>query len=363
MKEVLLIDCGNYNSVTTVQINYIKCLLRENYKIKYVIFQDGNKVDEIKFQRWPQHDNLIYVEIKANKRVYQFLRKVIGVILTNYLLLRRILKQVDHAICFEYYSAAPVFIHSFLSNNFNYQIASLELYNTQSLLVKRAFQNANLVTTQDELRKQQIEKYYCISKPSNTDILYNSSLSFEEITIDKIEVPQRIQNQMKLLFIGSLISEHCIEEVIDWVEEIPENNCIIFHGWGLSPKNRLKIERLEELYPHKVWLSQLILNEKDKWKMYNIADFGIVMFNKNHRNNEFAGLSAGKLFDFIRAGVPVIASDSKLLSQYILENNLGFVFSKVNFIENLNSKQVFSGKWEEFSFDKKFYKVINCLEK
>jgi len=363
LKEVLLIDCGNYNSVTTVQINYIKCLLRDNYKIRYVIFQDSSNVDEIKFQRWPQHKNLIYVEIKANKRVYKFLRKVIGVIFTNYLLLRRILRKVDHAICIEYYSATPVYIHSILSKKFDYQIASLELYNTQSLLVKRAFQNANLVTTQDELRKQQIEKYYCISKPSKTDILYNSSLSFEEITLDKIEVPQRIQNQMKLLFIGSLISEHCIEEVIDWVEEIPENNCIIFHGWGLSAKNRLKIERLEELYPHKVWLSQLILNEKDKWKMYNIADFGIVMFNKNHRNNEFAGLSAGKLFDFIRVGVPVIVSDSKLLSQYVTKNNLGFVYRKDNFIENLKSNQIISGKVENYSFDNQFYKVLNCLEK
>jgi hypothetical protein len=323
LKEVLLIDCGNYNSITTIQINYIKCLLRENFKIFYIIFKDNNKIDKIKYQRWPQHENLFYLEVNASNRLYQILRRLIGDALINYFLLRSILNRFHHAICFEYYSALPAYLHSILNKNFKFQVASLELYDTKSWLIKKAFQTAKLITTQDELRKEQIEKYFKLPTPSNVVLLYNTSLSFEEIPTDKVDVPSRIQDQKKILFIGSLISEHCIEDVIDWIEKIPENFCIIFHGWGLTEFNRNRIQISEKLWPNKVWLSDLILDETEKWKMYNVADYGIVMFSKTHRNNEFAGLSAGKLFDFIRLGVPVIVSDTMLLSSFTSNNNLG----------------------------------------
>ncbi len=356
MKEVLLIDCGNYNSVTTVQINYIKCLLHENYKVVYVIFMDKNKVDDIKYQRWPKHKNISYIEVNTGNLRYQLVRKLFGNALTNYYLLRSILKKFDHAICFEYYSALPVYLHSVFNNKFIFQIASLELYNTKNWLLQRAFQKAQLVTTQDELRKQQLEKYYNLSIPSKVHILYNTSLSFEEISTEKVEIPDRIKNQTKILFIGSLISEHCIEDVIDWVEEIPENFCIIFHGWGLAEHNNNRIQELEKLYPHKIWLSNLVLDEKDKWKMYNVADYGIVMFSKIHRNNEFAGLSAGKLFDFIRVGVPVIVSDTILLNSFTLSNNFGVVFKgDIKYILNeLGEHNKTKGTMYKYYFDTSF---------
>lgn len=363
MKEVLLIDCGNYNSVTTVQINYIKCLLHENYKVVYVIFIDKNKIDDIKYQRWPQHENISYIEINTTRGVHKILRKLIGNGLTNYLLINSILNKFKHAICFEYYSALPAFIHSVFFKNFNFQIASLELYNTKSWFVKKAFQKAKLITTQDELRKEQLEKYYELPEPSNVGILYNTSLSFEEITTESVQVPKRITRQKKILFIGSLISEHCVEEVINWVEEIPENFCIIFHGWGLTEENKNRIQELEKIFPHKVWLSTLLLDEKDKWKMYNIADYGIVMFNTTNRNNKYAGLSSGKLFDFIRVGVPVIVSDSKLLSEFTIRNKIGVLFKNVivkpeELSERLNISQTF----KKFSFESDFHAVIEFLK-
>jgi glycosyltransferase involved in cell wall biosynthesis len=241
----------------------------------------------------------------------------------------------------------------------------LELYNTKNWLVQKAFQKAQLITTQDELRKQQLEKYYNLSLPSKVQILYNTSLSFEEISTENVEIPERIKNQTKILFIGSLISEHCIEDVIDWVEEIPENFCIIFHGWGLAEHNNKRIQALEKLYPHKVWLSNLVLDEKDKWKMYNIADFGIVMFNKSHRNNEYAGLSAGKLFDFIRVGVPVIVSDTKLLSEFVLDCRVGIVFNNFDDLNRATTNfDILDFKNLEYMlFNNLFYKVIKLFEK
>jgi hypothetical protein len=232
--------------------------------------------------------------------------------------------------------------------------------------VQKAFQKAKLVTTQDGLRKVQIENYYGLSTPSNVGILHNTSLSFEEVSSGKVEVPARIQSQKKILFIGSLISEHCIEDVVSWIVEIPENFCVIFHGWGLSEVNRMKIEELQDFYPQKVWLSQLILDEKDKWKMYNIADVGVVMFSKDHRNNEFAGLSAGKLFDFIRVGVPVIVSDTQLLNEFVELNKIGRVVLN-NSHEEINeilidlslSKSNFR---EGIFFDKDFKTVLRILE-
>lgn len=363
MKEVILIDCGNCNSVTTVQINYIKCLLHENYKVVYVIFKDKNKVDDIKYQRWPKHNNISYIEVNTGNLRSYLVRKLFGNALANYYLLRSIIKKFNHAICFEYYSAVPVYLHSVFNKKFSFQIASLELYNTKNWLVQRAFQKAQLVTTQDVLRKQQLEKYYCLSMPSKVHVLYNTSLSFEEISTEKVELPDRIKNQTKILFIGSLISEHCIEEVIDWVEVIPENFCIIFHGWGLAEQNNNRIQELEKLYPHKIWLSNLVLDEKDKWKMYNIADFGIVMFNKMHRNNEYAGLSSGKLFDFIRVNVPVIVSDTRLLSDFTVRNNIGTLFDWVvlnpeKLLKEYNATSIF----KKFSFENNFQQVVDMIQ-
>jgi hypothetical protein len=367
MKEVLLIDCGNYNSVTTVQINYIKCLLKYGFKITYIIFKDGNQLDDIKFQRWPLHNNLTYKEVNLESVFVKIITKIFGKTLINYFLIKKFLNQYNHAVCFEFYSAAPVFIHSYLNKDFSYQIASLELYNTNSQVIKKAFQNAILITTQDELRKEQIVNYYRLPDSSKVRILYNTSLSFEEISTEKIEVPEVINNQKKILFIGSLISEHCIEDVIDCIEEMPNSFCIIFHGWGLSINNKKNIDKLQKIYPHKVWLSNIILNEQDKWKMYNIADFGVVMFNKMHRNNEYAGLSAGKLFDFIRVGVPVLVSDTKLLSHFVEKHSLGITVKEKISIhlkkETLNLNHFNNGldKFSTISFDIGFKEVIKAI--
>lgn len=362
MKQVLLIDCGNYNSVTTVQINYIKCLLKYGFKITYIIFKDGNQLDDIKLQRWPLHNNLTYKEINLESIFAKIFTKVFGKTLVNYFLIKKVLNQYNHAVCFEFYSAAPVFIHSYLNKGFSYQIASLELYNTNSQLIKKAFQNANLITTQDELRKEQIVNYYRLPDSSKVRILYNTSLSFEEISTERVQVPEAIKNQKKILFIGSLISEHCIEGVIDWIEEMPNNFCIIFHGWGLSKINRIKIENLQKKNPYKVWLSNLKLNEQEKWKIYNIADYGVVMFNKVHRNSEFAGLSSGKLFDFIRVKVPVIVNDTKLLAQFVKRKKIGIQYSKkLSFAQNISKIDFKIGNNLDLFFDFQFSIVIENI--
>jgi hypothetical protein len=163
-----------------------------------------------------------------------------------------------------------------------------------------------------------------------------------------------------------LITEHCIEEVIDWIELIDEHFCIVFHGWGLSETNKRRILQLIKNYPKKVWLSDIILSEAEKWKIYNIADIGIIMFNSTIRNNKFAGLSAGKLFDFIRLNIPVFVSNTKLLNTYVLENKFGLVFDKK---DSLNQKLKTLGdskknaNYSLTTFDVNFKIVLNCLEK
>lgn len=365
MKSVLIIDCGNYNSVTTVQINYIKCLLKEGFDINYVIFKDGNQIDEIKYQRWPQNQKIHYIELSNESITFRILSKLIGKSLLRFFRVYKHLKNSKHAICMEYYSAIPAYLYSLLESKFTYQIASLELYNHRSPLVLKAIQGAELITTQDELRKTQLLKYYNIKLEQKVQILYNTSLSWEPITSEKVQLPVEIQGQKIILFIGSLITEHCIEEVIDWIELIDENYCIVFHGWGISDKNKARIEELKERFPKKVWLSDIVLSEAEKWKMYNIADFGVVMFNKNHRNNEFAGLSAGKLFDFMRIGVPTIASKTELLSSFILDLQIGVVYEKRNDINSLllNLKKIdcdhLKMKFKDYSFSENFKFVVN----
>lgn len=365
MKSVLIIDCGNYNAVTTVQINYIKCLLKEGFDINYVIFKDRNKIDEIKYQRWPQNEKIHYFEISNESITFRILSKLIGKYLLRFFRIYKHLKNSKHAICMEYYSAIPAYLYSLLESKFTYQIASLELYNHRSPLVLKAIQGAELITTQDELRKTQLLKYYNIKLEQKVQILYNTSLSWEPITSEKVQLPVEIQGQKIILFIGSLITEHCIEEVIDWIELIDENYCIVFHGWGISDKNKARIEELKERFPKKVWLSDIVLSEDEKWKMYNVADIGIVMFNSAIRNNEFAGLSAGKLFDFIRLNIPVFVSNTKLLNTYVLENKFGLVFDNKN---SLNQKlrsledSKNSTNFTMTTFDINFKTVLNCLE-
>lgn len=365
MKSVLIIDCGNYNAVTTVQINYIKCLIREGFDINYIIFNNGNKIDNIKFQRWPQHEKINYIEISSNLIAIRFLSKIIGAHLIKLFQVYKYLKHVKHTICMEYYSAVPAYLFSLVNPNFTYQVASLELYNNGSPLAMKAMQQSKLITTQDELRKNQILKFYKIQRSEKIQVLYNTSLSWEPITTEKVDLPVDIQGQKIILFIGSLITEHCIEEVINWVEIIDDNYTIVFHGWGISEENKLRIVELEKKYPRKVWLSNIVLSEEEKWKIYNVADIGIVMFNSAIRNNEFAGLSAGKLFDFIRLGIPVFVSNTKLLSSFVLENKFGLVFDNKNSLNQKLRSLADSKNSTNFtmtSFDINFKTVLNCLE-
>ena len=100
--------------------------------------------------------------------------------------------------------------------------------------------------------------------------------------------------------------------------------------------------------------------------MYNIADYGIVLFNKNHRNNEFAGLSAGKLFDFVRVGIPVIASDSRLLNEFVELKKIGKVLVS-NSPEKLNEilfdlSLIKSRALGNLFFDNDFESVTRIIE-
>ena len=146
-------------------------------------------------------------------------------------------------------------------------------------------------------------------------VVYNSALGCELLPEknnylrDKFDINN---NKYIVLAVGSLIIEHCIDQIVTSVDEWPDNFVLVLHGWFGSSKDEQLIRHEIELRAERVFLSTDLLNQK--YQIFQSSDIGLVFFQHNNKNNYkknfiYAAGSSEKLFDFMRTGIPIIASN------------------------------------------------------
>lgn len=177
-------------------------------------------------------------------------------------------------------------------------------------------------------------------------------------------------NSKIILCVGSLIKEHCVIELVDSVEDWPNNVVLVMHGWFPDKTVKNYVMEKANLFIGKIYLSEDLFSQEDKYIPFLSSDIGFVGFKSTSENTRLAAGSAGKLFDFIRTGTPIVAYESPGMKYLIEENRLGFVFSDYGYLPNIFVK-IFSDyeTYREncfftsrfFDFDYQYKKVMESL--
>jgi hypothetical protein len=169
---------------------------------------------------------------------------------------------------------------------------------------------SNLILTQDVGRRALLSKIYRVNS-SKIKILPNSSMG--KINSQKHDY---FRQQFKLplrdklvLLTGSLMDEHCIDEIIKSTDNWPENFKLIVHGWFTHSNYTKKIVKHIKDRPGRVFLSSEILSDQDKIIIFQSVEYGLVFFKPINDNMTHAIGSAGKLYSFMQHGIPIISNN------------------------------------------------------
>jgi glycosyltransferase involved in cell wall biosynthesis len=162
-------------------------------------------------------------------------------------------------------------------------------------------------------------------------VAYNSAFGSELLLEkdnylrDKFNIPN---NKYIVLAVGSLQFEHCIDQIVISVDEWPDNFVLVLHGFFWNPDHEKVIRQEIELRSEKVFLSMDFLEGDSKYKVFQSSDIGLVLFQPINKNFMFAAGSSGKLFDFMRVGVPVIANDIPGMREIVEEKRFGIIVER-----------------------------------
>lgn len=135
---------------------------------------------------------------------------------------------------------------------------------------------------------------------------------------------------------------------------------IVFH-------NRLKNDTSQQLYLEKVrnaGKSNLCLSLdpvpfSELYSIFNSAQIGLVIYNTNNMDENFSaiGAASGKLYQYLKYGLPVIVSNMAGLKEIVLENGIGVTVDSPSdipiAIEKINSNYQWYSNNAKLTFEKK----------
>lgn len=127
-----------------------------------------------------------------------------------------------------------------------------------------------------------------------------------------------------VLYHGGLGPLNMVEEMIQAVPSWPAHWELLLHGWGPSDY----IERLrrmaEDLAPGRIRLSTTFLKYEDLDTLTAGADVGVALYRNTGSPNVFE-MASGKIFQYLKCGLPVVTVDFPNLRALVADHGAGFV--------------------------------------
>ncbi len=175
--------------------------------------------------------------------------------------------------------------------------------------------------------------------------------------------------QVVVLAAGGIADYYLVHELVRAAYQWPENWVLVVHGW-FQEHNRYHRE-LERLCDgRKVILSKKVLRQEEFDAMVASADVGVALY-KNVGPNHFH-ITSGKLMQYLRCGLPVVATDFPNLREIVEKHGCGLCVPDPAAIastiaEILREYPRFSQAArvafdEHFRFDLHFTRVIGAMD-
>jgi len=149
-----------------------------------------------------------------------------------------------------------------------------------------------------------------------------------------------ISNNHSIILSAGMINEEVLS--LDTAKVIGNSNTknkikIIFHNRIKSSVD--KNNYLKEILKHgkdKVILSLSPVEYSELYKIFTSAKIGLVFYDKNNPDQNFStiGAASGKLFQYIKYGLPIITTDNDGLTELVNQYNLGVVIKDLSELPN-----------------------------
>jgi glycosyltransferase involved in cell wall biosynthesis len=250
-------------------------------------------------------------------------------------------------ICFD--TASLIYSSYFLSFERKVYI-SLELYEVHGrtilgkllshlveFLESVSIRECELIFSQSERRIERLRDKYQLDRQKLRLLPNSNAGSIITGTSDYLRSKFNISiNKKIVLFMGSLMVEAGLVDLLKAIPSADEKFVFVFHGWFPDPILKKQFIKFQAQYYDRVFLSCDLLDQKDKYDLIKSADIGCAFFQPIHFNFALGLGSAGKVFDFARCGIPIIANDSEEGHQIVVTNRIGTVtnFSDINIALN-----------------------------
>ena len=137
-----------------------------------------------------------------------------------------------------------------------------------------------------------------------------------------------------VLCVGSLIQEHCVLDLIESIDSWDDQFVLVLHGWFPYPNIKQRAINKKNECPEKLFISEKLFHTEEKYIAFQSCDIGFVGFKSINNNVMLAAGSAGKIFDFMMTGVPMVAINSPGMKEIIQVNKIGVVVDDINEINN-----------------------------
>jgi glycosyltransferase involved in cell wall biosynthesis len=234
-------------------------------------------------------------------------------------------------------------------------------------------QNAVLTITQHESRKVLLSELYDIemddiyiipNAPMGKTLMGKKNYFFQNYSIP--------DTKKIVLITGTLGADHCVDKIIGTVPTWGDDFVCVLHGWFVGELTEKLFKNMKNKYPERIYHSDKILPFHEKNTIFQSIDIGFVSFDPRNDNLRYAIGSAGKLYDFLRCGKPIIVSALPFAKEMIEEKGCGYIINEYSLLpeifekveENYESlvKNCFS-IFDQYEFSTNFENIYNLLRK
>jgi glycosyltransferase involved in cell wall biosynthesis len=162
-------------------------------------------------------------------------------------------------------------------------------------------------------------------------------------------------NKKIILHIGVLSNRIMPFDIAENTLTWPDDWIMVFHTRNISDRNNDIFRKIKKVgSANKIKYSEYPVKQKHLAKLVASADIGIAFYKVGEtpamgKNLYHAGLSAGKIAQYLQYGVPVITNDLPVIGDMIRKYKCGIVLDTPTSLQNaieviLNERDLFSGQ-------------------